>query len=32
MNNRRLQRVIDGRGLLARWRTLRVSIYILSIA
>jgi len=33
MNNRRLQRVIDGRGLLlARWRTLHMSIYSLSIA
>jgi len=32
MNSRRLQRVIDGHGLLARWRTLRVSIYSLSIA
>jgi len=31
MNNRRLQRVIDGRGLLARWRTLLVS-YSMSIA
>jgi len=30
MNNRRLQRVIDGRGLLARWRTL--PIYSMSIA
>jgi len=32
MNNRRLQRVMDGRGLLARWMTLPVTIYSMSIA